>query len=57
MSINMATKLRHLVSKRKRRILWNGFDLDLTCEFLSFLCMKWVVSLTENGGKFVVPVC
>ena len=29
----MANKLKHLVSKRKRRFVWNGYDLDLTCKF------------------------
>ena len=31
----MATRLKHLVSKRKRRFVENGFDLDLTCKWLA----------------------
>lgn len=30
-----ANKIKHLVSKRKRRFVWHGYDLDLTCEWLN----------------------
>ena len=32
----MANRLKHLVSKSKRRFMDSGYDLDLTCE-LKFL--------------------
>ena len=50
----MANRLKHLVSKRKRRFVENGFDLDLTCILTTLICMKnvakskkrtWLVSV------------
>jgi len=35
--VKMATKLKGLVSKNKRRFVADGFDLDLSCIFLLWL--------------------
>jgi len=33
----MATKLKSIVSKKKKRYQANGFDLDLSCNCLNFV--------------------
>jgi hypothetical protein len=44
----MANRLKHLVSKRKRRFVENGFDLDLTCILTKLICMIYVVKSTKH---------
>ena len=44
----MANRLKHLVSKRKRRFVENGFDLDLTCILTTLICMKNVAKSTKR---------
>lgn len=44
----MANRLKHLVSKRKRRFVENGFDLDLTCILTTLICMKYVAKSTKR---------
>ena len=43
----MANRLKKLVSKRKRRFVENGFDLDLTCILTTSICMKKCRKLDE----------
>lgn len=44
----MANRLKHLVSKRKRRFVENGFDLDLTCILTKLICMIYVAKSTKH---------
>ena len=51
----MANRLKHLVSKRKRRFVENGFDLDLTCILTKLICMIYVAKSTKH--TLLVPIC
>ena len=48
----MTTKLKHLVSKRKRRFVENGYDLDLTCILLQNFMSDKPVKLVSCVSEF-----
>lgn len=49
----MTTKLKHMVSKRKRRFVENEFDLDLTC----ILLQKIVTDKPVTSCNSVMNIC